>query len=164
MEILNHQQIKRKVRRLALQILENNLDARELYVGGINTNGQRFANMLTEELRKNPVCTINNFQISLSPASPLSKEVTYDMDVEQLRGKHIIIVDDVANTGRTLFYACKPLMKVVPGQLEMAVLVDRKHKSFPVYVEYVGLSLATTLGDDISVNLENKDQLKAQLV
>ena len=163
MKILSHQEIQRKVQRLALQILENNLDANGLYIGGVNSNGMRFATMLSEELIKHSKMKIHNFQISLSPAAPLETSVTYDLDISQLKGKHIIVVDDVANTGRTLFYACKPLLEIVPDVLEMAVLVDRKHKSFPVHVEYVGLSLATTLRDDIFVNLENSENQTAQL-
>ena len=69
----------------------------------------------------------------------------------------VVIVDDVANTGRTIFYACKPLLETLPKKIEVAVLVDRKHKSFPVKVDYVGLSLATTLKEDIDVQLSNSE-------
>ena len=75
------------------------------------------------------------------------------MEVGALRGKTIVVVDDVANTGRTLFYATKPLMEVVPAKVQMAVLVDRMHKSFPVHVDFVGMSLATTIQDHIEVEL-----------
>jgi len=63
-------------------------------------------------------------------------------------------VDDVSNTGRTLFYAVKPLLGVLPRRVEVAVLVDRKHKLFPIQPDYVGLSLYTTLKDNIEVTLE----------
>ena len=68
-------------------------------------------------------------------------------------GKVIIIVDDVANTGRTIFYAMKPLFNILPKEVEVAVLVDRKHKSFPILVDYVGLSLATTMKESIDVQI-----------
>lgn len=67
------------------------------------------------------------------------------MPVEDLKDKALIIVDDVANTGRTIFYAFKPILDVLPKKVEVAVLADRTHKSFPIRVDYVGLSLATTL-------------------
>ena len=69
----------------------------------------------------------------------------------------------MANTGRTIFYAIKPFLDVLPGKVEVAVLVDRKHKSFPVKVDYMGLSLATTLQENISVNLSEKDNYSVYL-
>jgi pyrimidine operon attenuation protein/uracil phosphoribosyltransferase len=80
------------------------------------------------------------------------------MPVADLHGKIIIIVDDVANTGRTIFYACKPLMETLPKRVEAVVLVDRTHKSFPIKVDYVGLSLATTLLDDINVKIGEDEE------
>jgi pyrimidine operon attenuation protein/uracil phosphoribosyltransferase len=62
-------------------------------------------------------------------------------------------VDDVASSGRTLLYACKPILETLPKKLEIAVLVDRTHKSFPVQADYVGLSLATTLKENILVEI-----------
>ena len=83
----------------------------------------------------------------LNPANPVEYEPVVELSSEEMRGKSIVIVDDVANTGRTIFYAVQPLLKVVPKKVEVAVLVDRQHKSFPVKADYVGLSLATTLRD-----------------
>ncbi len=74
-----------------------------------------------------------------------------------------IIVDDVANTGRTIFYAVQPLLKVIPRKVEVAVLVDRKHKSFPIKADYVGLSLFTTLKDDIDVRIKAADEMSVHL-
>ena len=75
-----------------------------------------------------------------------------------LVGKTVILVDDVANTGRTIFYACKPILDILPKKLEVAVLVDRRHKTFPIYPKYVGFSLATTLKEDIELQILNKEE------
>ena len=80
------------------------------------------------------------------------------MTDEELRDKVIIVVDDVANTGRTIFYAIKPLLNVLPRKVEVAVLVDRKHKSFPVHVDYVGMSLNTTLQENIDVHIDSPEE------
>jgi len=61
----------------------------------------------------------------------------------------------VANTGRTLFYAFRPLLDILPKKIEVAVLVDRKHKKFPVKVDYMGISLATTVKENIDVRIKN---------
>jgi pyrimidine operon attenuation protein / uracil phosphoribosyltransferase len=70
-----------------------------------------------------------------------------------VKDKVVILIDDVANTGRTIFYAIRPLLDVLPKKVEVAVLVDRKHKSFPIQPDYVGLSLATTLKENIDVQI-----------
>ncbi|MEM9823754.1 MAG: phosphoribosyltransferase family protein, partial [Bacteroidota bacterium] len=95
---------------------------------------------------------------SLSPANPREKEIEIEMPLKQLVNKVIIIVDDVANTGRTIFYATKPLLTILPKKVEVAVLVDRKHKSFPIKVDYVGLSLATTMGENIDVKIKDPNE------
>jgi pyrimidine operon attenuation protein/uracil phosphoribosyltransferase len=102
-------------------------------------------------------------RIRLNPAKPLAEEITVDLPLGDLTNKAILVVDDVANTGRTLFYACKPLLNILPKKLEVAVLVDRTHKSFPVRVDYVGLSLATTLMNHIEVDLETEGAYRVEL-
>ena len=102
-------------------------------------------------------------RVTINPAKPLSEHVQLDMDVSELKNKTIILIDDVANTGRTLFYAFKPFMDLLVKKMQVAVLVDRKHKSFPVQVDYVGISLATTICDNIAVNLSLKGKYAAKL-
>jgi pyrimidine operon attenuation protein/uracil phosphoribosyltransferase len=80
-----------------------------------------------------------------------------------IEDKAIIVVDDVANTGRTIFYAFKVYMDVIPKKLEVAVLVDRKHKLFPIKVDYVGLSLATTVQEHIKADLQNAGNMTVSM-
>ena len=155
MQILTKTQIQQKIARLAFEILENNFEEKELILAGINFNGMTFAGMLREALLKITKIPVRLIQIRLNPAKPLQDPVVIDVDVEQLKSKAIIIVDDVANTGRTIFYAVRPLMEIVPSKIEVAVLVDRKHKSFPIAVDYVGISLATTIQEDIDVRIRD---------
>jgi pyrimidine operon attenuation protein/uracil phosphoribosyltransferase len=96
--------------------------------------------------------------INLSPANPLESEVIIDIPKKDLNNKIIIIVDDVANTGRTIFYAIKPLLEVLPKKIQVAVLIDREHKSFPIKVDYVGVSLFTTIQDDIDVQIKGRGE------
>ncbi len=153
MKILNEKQILQKIKRLAIEILENNYDEPELYIAGVNNNGAKVADMLIEEIKKISAIKIILSHIRLNPANPLGSDITLKTPVEELKDKVVIVVDDVANTGRTLFYACKPLFDTLPKKLETVVLVDRTHKSFPIKVDYVGLSLATTLMEDIDVQI-----------
>lgn len=150
-EILNHRQILQKVRRLAIEIMERNTGEHELIVAGVNKRGMHFATLLVEQLNELSDSPIKLTNILVNPANPIAEEVTIGISLDELNDKPILVVDDVANTGRTLFYACKPLLNILPKQLETAVLVDRTHKSFPIKVDYYGLSLATTLKESIEV-------------
>ncbi|MEM1121607.1 MAG: phosphoribosyltransferase family protein [Bacteroidota bacterium] len=153
MKILNDRQISQKIKRLAIEILEHNFGEPELILAGINNNGMVFSELLLQELTKISDMPITVTRIRLNPADPLQSDIILEMPPEQVHNKAIIIVDDVANTGRTIFYAIKPILEVLPKKVEVAVLVDRSHKSFPISVDYHGLSLATTLKNDIDVQI-----------
>lgn len=153
MKILDESQIRQKIQRLAIEILENNIDARELILVGINNNGMGFARLLLEALLPRSESPITLTRVRLNPADPLSDDILLEIPADELKGKNIILIDDVANTGRTLFYAARPIMDTLPNKVEVAVLVDRTHKAFPIRVDYVGLSLATTLKENISVKI-----------
>ncbi len=157
MKILDHAQIKQKIKRLAIEILENNFEEKAIILAGINNNGTGFGRLLEKELKKITDIQIQLCTIRINPAAPLSSPIEINTPPESLKGKCVIIVDDVANTGRTIFYACKPILNIIPKKLEVAVLVDRKHKTFPIYPKYVGVSLATTLKEDIDLQILNTD-------
>jgi len=119
---------------------------------------------LEKKLNSKSDIKISLCQIRLNPAKPTSEDISLDMEEKQLNKKVIIIVDDVANTGRTIFYAFKSFLAILPKKVEVAVLVDRKHKSFPVKPDYVGLALATTAKENIDVNIKTLRNAEVQLV
>jgi pyrimidine operon attenuation protein/uracil phosphoribosyltransferase len=165
MQILNDRQIRQKIKRIAIEILERNYGEPQIILAGLNNNGLGFAKLLLAELEQfsGKKTTLSLTRIRLNPANPIEYEPSIELSAEELRNKPVIIVDDVANTGRTIFYAVQPLLKVVPKKVEVAVLVDRKHKSFPVKADYVGLSLATTLRDDIDVQIRDAAEMAVYL-
>ena len=175
MQILTDHQIRQKIRRIAIEILERNYGEPEIILAGLNQNGLGFAQLLLAELEAvaTETTTLTITSIRLNPANPVEYEPVVELPAdlaakvstkaEYLREKCIIIVDDVANTGRTIFYAVQPLLKVLPKKVEVAVLVDRQHKSFPVKADYVGLSLATTLLDNIEVRIRDVDEMAVYL-
>ena len=165
MQILDDQQIRQKIKRIAIEILEHNFEEPEVILAGLNNNGLGFAQLLLAELL--PLAPegmeLTLTRIRLNPANPVDYDPYIEMPPEALRGKAIIIVDDVANTGRTIFYAVQPLLKVLPKKVEVAVLIDRKHKSFPVKADYVGLALATTLLENIEVKIRDVGMMAVDL-
>lgn len=157
MKILNESQIRQKIRRLAIEILERNTEEKEIILAGINNKGYEFAEYIKKEMMLFSETTVTLTRIKLNPAAPLTQEVSVELPLAQLGKKTILVVDDVANTGRTLFYAMKPILEILPKKVEVAVLVDRMHKSFPIQVDYVGLSLSTTMEENIEVELNGKE-------
>lgn len=159
MQILDKQQIKQKIKRLAIQILENNYGEEEIIMLGINNSGLGFAKLLKREMKKHTDSNIRLANLTLNPANPISEDIKIDIPEDALTNRVIILVDDVANTGRTLFFAFKPLMQIITKKIEVAVLVNRKHKQFPVQVDYEGITLATTIEENIDVRLgKNEEQ------
>ncbi len=158
MKLLDQKKIQQKIKRLAIEILEHNYKEKEIILAGINNNGTAFAQLLFAQLEKISDIKIKLTRILLSPANPLEKEIVVEMPLKEMVNKVVIIVDDVANTGRTIFYATKPLLTILPKKVEVAVLVDRKHKSFPIKVDYVGLSLATTMRENIEVKIKDTEE------
>lgn len=154
MTILNDKQIKQKINRLAYEIIEQNIDEEKVYLAGINNNGYTFAGLLLESLQsiKDSPVKFELMRLRLNPASPLSHPIEVDGDPKLLKNASVVIIDDVANTGRTLFYGFRPFLSYAVKKIQICVLVDRKHKSYPTLVDFVGISLATTLNENIEVD------------
>jgi pyrimidine operon attenuation protein / uracil phosphoribosyltransferase len=161
MQVLNHTQIERKIKRLATEIVERNYDAPEVILAGLNNNGLRMAQRLMQEIMPlvQSSMQITLTRIRLNPANPLEYAPFIEMDADDVAGKTVVIIDDVMNSGRTVFYAIQPLLASLPAKVEVAVLVERKHKNFPIKSDYVGLSLATTVKDDIDVQMANPEEM-----
>ncbi len=152
-EILSHEKIEQKTIRIAYEIVENNFQEDELILIGIRENGYQWAQQLGDIIKEIGEMSIEVGTISMNKDQPVQEEVVLDNELSELSDKVIILIDDVTNTGRTLMYALKPFLQILPRKLLTAVLVDRQHKSFPVSPDYVGLSLATTMQEHITVEL-----------
>lgn len=164
MEILDQKQIKSKIKRLAYQIIEQYIDKNQLCLIGINNNGRFLQDQIHRAITKiDKDFKVELYQIQLSPAAPLDHPISINTELKHLVGKNVIIVDDVANTGRTMFYAASIFHNVLIKSLKICVLVDRMHKSFPISVDFVGLSLATTMKDDILVYFNSDSNWHAEI-
>ncbi len=155
--ILTEAQIKQKIRRMAYEIFENNFDSKALVVAGIDGHGYTLASLLAAELERVSTLAIKLVKVTIDKAAPQQSEITLDCDVKEIRKKCIILVDDVLNTGRTFAYGMKPFLKTEVKKIEIAVLVNRSHTNFPVYPQYTGYQLATTLKEHVEVRLDKKE-------
>lgn len=152
--ILDKERIDRKLQRMAYQVWEHNSNEDAVTLVGIHGGGLAVAENLAERLRKISGMKVEVAHITMNKRTPLSEEIKLDAD---LNGRSVILVDDVANSGKTLLYALRPLLAFELKKIMIAVLVDRKHKEFPVSPDIVGHSIATTLKDHILVEVNNNE-------
>lgn len=135
---------------MALEVLEQQYRTPELLLLGIRENGFTIARMLGDYLA-------TDYQGNLQVGSiVMDKRHPADIRMEPpipLEGKVVILIDDVANSGRTMLYALKALLDEYPVAIQTLALVERTHKSFPVALDYVGLSLSTTPDQHIYVEV-----------
>ncbi len=162
-EILNAQQIEQKINRMAYEILEQNLLDTSLIIVGIDGNGFSLAQLLKSKLEAISTIQCELGKISLNKKSPLTHPIIFDLDKNKLTDRTIILVDDVLNSGKTLMYAASEFIQVSLKKLSTVVLVDRNHNTYPVKADIVGLSMATTLHDHVTVDLSEKGKENAFL-
>jgi pyrimidine operon attenuation protein/uracil phosphoribosyltransferase len=152
--ILNERIIEKKLQRMAFEILENNAGEDALVLAGIRESGTVIAKNMQRLLAA--ISDIKTELITLTLDKKYPEEVTLSRELP-FDDKVIIVIDDVANSGKTLLYALKPFLQFHPKKIQTLVLVERTHKAFPVKPDYVGLSVATTLHEHIYV--ESKGEL-----
>ena len=153
--ILDKAQTLQKIKRIAYEIFEHNFKEKEIVLAGIYDKGYVFAELLKKELEAISPLKVTLVKLNLDKFSPQQTEITLDVDVKTLKKKVVVILDDVINSGRTLAYSLKPFLNIEIKKLQIAVIVDRGHKSFPVSADYVGYALATSLKEQIEVELED---------
>lgn len=159
--ILTRVQAEQKLHRMALELAEKlSGDTAPLVIMGIRKNGEIIAAQIAGYLAQYIPNPITPVWLQMDKAHPDTVELGADIDYT---GKHILLTDDVTNSGRTLLYALKPLMHSYPLSIQTLVLVERMHKQFPVKADYVGLSVATTLQEHIQVEVENGEILGAYM-
>ena len=161
-KILDYHLVKKKIRRISLQIIESNSIDDEIIIAGIENNGYLIAKKICNEIKKNSYKKIQLCSIKIDKKNP-RKEITVSLVEEQYENKSVVIVDDVLNSGSTLMYAVKYFLDTKLKKLKTAVLVDRNHKKYPIKADYKGLSLSTSIQNHVEVSI-NDNEINAYLV
>jgi len=152
--ILSKEVADKKLRRMVLQVAEENYDEQQLVLIGIKENGLVIARKISAYLSEIYNGEIIVVELTLNKRKPA--EVTLNPAIDY-NGKAILLIDDVANSGSTMLYALKPLLETHPKKIQTLALVERTHKSFPVFVDYVGLSISTTQDEHIYVEVDGEE-------
>lgn len=149
-EILDSERVAHKLRRMAYEIWEHNSDEQELTLVGIENGGRVIADNLAALLREISPIKVQVLPMLINKKKPLN----HASDIEEnLTGRSVVLVDDVANSGKTMAYSLPALLAYDLKKIMVAVLIDRKHKSFPIASDIVGLSVATTVQEHIEVEV-----------
>lgn len=167
--LLDEIAINRALTRIAHEILEKNKGTNDLVVIGIKTRGIYLANRLVKKIEeieghKVPIgeldITFYRDDIIEKATDPQIKGSKVSCDINN---KKVILVDDVLYTGRTVRAALDALIDIGrPKLIQLAVLIDRGHREFPIKADYIGKNIPTSSEELISVRLQeidNKDEV-----
>lgn len=150
-QLLDSSKAQQIIKRMAYEIYENNIDEKEITLIGIQERGVDIARLLQNEIEAISKLKIISTTIEMDKTNPLNPIIT---DKIKIANKNIIIVDDVANSGKTVLYALKCLLHEIPKKIQIAVLIDRKHKLFPISSDFIGMQISTTMKENIKVIVE----------
>ncbi len=151
--ILNQERISYKLRRMAYEIWELNSDEQEIIMIGIENGGKILADNLSAILKEISPLKIETIALNINKKNPINHALEIDVN---LNGKTVVLCDDVINSGKTIIYSLHALLSYDLKKIMVAVLVDRKHKSFPISSDIVGHTVATTIQDHIEVETKGK--------
>jgi len=166
--VLEHDDLRRTLKRIAHEIAEKNPDSSGLAIVGIHTRGavlgRRLHTLLAEltdvELPFGDI-DISFYRDDVGAKAPATQPVVHashiDFDISE---RTVVLVDDVLFTGRTVRAAIDALFDYGrPRRVQLAVLCDRGHRELPIRPDYVGKNLPTAREERVNVSLEESDGL-----
>lgn len=156
--ILSAAQIQQKLVRMANELFEQHYKKERFVLVGIEKRGFLLAQQIGAELQQLTGGKVDVYPITLDKKNPEKGNPSVSLSKNEIIGKTLFLVDDVLNSGKTLMYAAMHLMHLEPSMLQTIVLVNRRHRLFPIRADIVGLSLATTMKEHISVELAGKEK------
>ena len=162
--VLDGEDIRRVLTRIAHEIVENGGQPEQLALVGIHTRGAVLAARLRELLSELhdvdvPLGDLDiafyRDDVTLRGGAPVVHSTHLDFDID---GRTIVIVDDVMFTGRTVRAAIEALFDYGrPARVQLAVLADRGHRELPVRPDYVGKNLPTARSERVNVHVVEID-------
>jgi pyrimidine operon attenuation protein/uracil phosphoribosyltransferase len=155
--ILDDSDVENKIHRIGLEILEDNTDESKITLFGISDNGKLIAKKLVSYINK------------ISDIETVLIEVVIENGPPEYTGKlnilneSIIIVGDVSQTGKTLQIVISNLMMHKPSKIKTSVIINRDQTMYPVKIDYVGLSLSTSVNEHVDVMVDKKNRFSVYL-
>jgi len=160
--VMDSDEIRRAVTRIAHEIIERNKGAENLAIIGIQSRGVPIAQRLGHiiEQIEGVAVPIGSLNIALYRDDFATRQVKIGKtDIPfNVKDKRVVLVDEVLFTGRTIRSALDAIMDIGrPGLIQLAVLIDRGHRELPVRADYVGKNLPTARKENVIVHLSETD-------
>jgi pyrimidine operon attenuation protein/uracil phosphoribosyltransferase len=169
--LLNSSDIERVLVRIAHEIVEHNKGAKNIAFVGIKTRGVPLAQRLAKIIQamEQVEIPVGSLDITLyrDDVSSLSfKHVVQQTYVPfDITNKHVILVDDVFYTGRSIRAALDALIDLGrPETIQLAVLIDRGHRELPIRADFVGKNIPTARNEEIKVYVSEVDAVDKAVV
>ena len=162
--VLDARAVERTLKRMSVEIVELNRGTDDLIVVGIQRRGVQLADRIVKMIDGGEGVAVPQGSLDITlyrddlqtiGPRPVVGPTYLPWDID---GQHIVIVDDVLYTGRTLAFCLQPFLSVLVRKLQVAVLVDRNHPRYPVAADYKGYELSTTLTDHVEVVLSDPER------
>ena len=160
--ILDHKAITHKIKRMAYQVYESNVNEEEVIIAGIMDNGYVLAQKIKAQVQKISPIKVRLCKVHIDKKQP-TNTISTSIPLEEFKDQSLVLVDDVLHSGTTLIYGVKHFLEVPLKQFKTAVLVDRNHKKYPVKADFKGISLSTSIKERVVVEF-TKEETNAYLL
>ena len=164
-QILDNNDIKRALRRIAHEITEKNKGTENLCLIGIQKGGVILAKRLASQIKsiENTRIEVGTLDITLyrddfniKKEQPVVKKTDIPFSITD---KTVVLVDDVLFTGRSIRAAMDALIDFGrPASIQLAVLIDRGHRELPIRADYAGKNIPTSFNDRVDVILDEQNK------
>jgi pyrimidine operon attenuation protein/uracil phosphoribosyltransferase len=162
--VMDSEAIRKAIRRIAHEIIEQNQDLSRVVIAGIPTRGKIIAKRIAAHIAEieGVEPTLGTVDVSMHRDDLATRARVSVLEATELPldldGRPLVLVDDVLYTGRS----CRAAMDAVasfgrPSRIQLAVLVDRGHRELPIRADFVGKNVPTAPGDRIRVRFEPLD-------
>jgi len=164
-KVVDVQGLDRILTRIAHEILEKNKGSQNLILMGMRTRGEFLARRIQNKLKTIDGADLplgvldvtlyrDDFRMRIKQPEVSVSDITFD-----LNENHIILIDDVLYTGRTVRSAMNAIMDLGrPDSIQLCILVDRGHRELPIRADYVGKNIPTSLNEEIKVRMTEVDE------
>jgi len=162
-KVLTEDDIRRSLMRISHEIVEKNKGAQDLVIIGIITRGVHIARRISKNIAMIEQVDIPVGALDVAPFRDDDKRTSREEDKSQIdfsvEGKKVILVDDVLFTGRTIRAAMDAIIsRGRPKSIQLAVLIDRGHREFPIRPDFVGKNIPSSKDSEIvKVRLKEVD-------
>jgi pyrimidine operon attenuation protein/uracil phosphoribosyltransferase len=157
-KILSAGAINAKIKRMAFEVYERNFAEQSLLIVSIGPRGAFLADRLATELRGISGMQVSRANLAKSEAEEALHWEAGTVPAKEIQDGKVLVVDDVLYSGKTMFQAVAEIFSWHPKAVQVAVLIDRGHRFLPVSHDYVGMEMATSLKQYISVEIDRESQ------